>query len=329
MNMKKLITILAISLLALAGCAPSTGSGSGHIVMADAGWDSIRLHNHVVGFIAENAFDLTWSEMTGSTPITYEAFKNGEIDVYTEFWTENVAPYRGDVESGVILELGVNFNDNYQGIYVPRYVIEGDAARGIEPMAPNLRTVKDLLDYPDLFVDEEEPSKGRIYGGIPGWAVDEILYKKFMAYGFDDTFIYFRPGSDAALSAAIISAYDRGEPIAAYYWEPTWLMAQYDLVLLEDEPFDADRFLEGLTEFGAADVTVAARKGFDTEFPEFTEFLSNYSTSSAMTSAALLHMQVSGDDYLNSAKWFLREYDEYLDQWLTAEQAEAVRQALN
>ena len=66
--------------------------------------------------------------------------------------------------------------------------------------------------------------------------VDEILHKKYLHYGLDDNFIYFRPGSDAALATAITSAYDKGEPIAAYYWEPTWLLGMYDMVLLEDEP---------------------------------------------------------------------------------------------
>ena len=35
------------------------------------------------------------------------------------------------------------------------------------------------LVYSKLFVDEENPSKGRIYGAIPGWAVDEVMFKKY------------------------------------------------------------------------------------------------------------------------------------------------------
>lgn len=84
---------------------------------------------------------------------------------------------------------------------MPTFVIKGDPARGIEPMAPDLKTVKDLPKYWELFKDPEEPSKGRIYGAIPGWAVDETLYTKYQNYGLDKTFTYFSPGSETALAA--------------------------------------------------------------------------------------------------------------------------------
>jgi len=123
----------------------------------------------------------------------------------------------------------------------------------------------------------------------------------------DDNFIYFRPGSDAALATAITSAYDKGEPIAAYYWEPTWLLGMYDMVLLEDEPFDEDTYMEGETELPAVKVTIAASNNFTENNPEIVEFLSKYETSSQLTSEALAHMQETGDDYVETAKWFLRE----------------------
>ena len=50
---------------------------------------------------------------------------------------------------------------------------------------------------------------GRIYGLIPGWEIDKVLYNKYLHYGLDENFIYFRPGSDAALSSAITAAYEK------------------------------------------------------------------------------------------------------------------------
>ncbi len=44
---------------------------------------------------------------------------------------------------------------------------------------------------------------GRVYGAITGWEVDDILHKKYIHYGLDESFIYFRPGSDSALTSAI------------------------------------------------------------------------------------------------------------------------------
>ena len=94
---------------------------------------------------------------------------SGDIDVHMEMWTDNLATYDDDIAQGRMQEQSTNFDDNAQGLYVPRYVIEGDSARGIEPVAPDLRTVEDLKKYASLFPDPESPGMGRIFGGLPGW----------------------------------------------------------------------------------------------------------------------------------------------------------------
>ncbi|WP_082447560.1 glycine betaine ABC transporter substrate-binding protein [Youngiibacter fragilis] len=321
---RKIGALLAFVLLAgffLPGFGKAAAANEvrkGEIIFADAGWDSNRFHNAVAGTIAEKVYGYTWSEMAGSTPILHEGLLKGEIDVHMEVWTDNIATYRNDLAEGRLMELGTNFDDDYQGFYVPRYVIEGDKERGIEPMAPDLRTVKDLLKYKDLFSDPENPSKGRIYGAIPGWAVDTIMHNKFVAYGFEQDFIYFRPGSDAALSAALSGAYEKGEPVVGYYWEPTWLMGKYDFVLLEDEPFDPETYEQGLSALPAVNVTIGASNEFgkDTANTEIVEFLSKYRTSSKLTSEALAYMQDTGADYKSAAMWFIDENRELVKNWI-------------
>lgn len=235
--MKRFKTILMTALLALLlTAAPALAADEAPILFADVGWDSIRLHNAIAGTIAQEVWGYQWEEITGSTPITSEGVMSGDIDVHMEMWTDNLPSYAEDIAKGRLKEVSVNFDDNYQGLYVPRYVIEGDQERGIEPMAPDLKTVADLARYPDLFADPEDPGRGRIFGGLPGWEVTEIMEKKVAYYGLDASYNYVLPGSDAAMSASIISAWDRGRPIVAYYWEPTWLMGMYDFVLLEDAP---------------------------------------------------------------------------------------------
>ena len=326
------IIILSLLALVLVGCTSGdSSSDGGHVTFANAGWDSAYLHNAITGTIAEQVFGYTWDELPGSSTVLQEGIGTGEVDVQMETWTDNLATYDEDIANGRFQELGVNFDDNYQGIYVPRYVIEGDAERGIEALAPDLQYVWDLKDYPEIFPDDEDPSKGRLYGAIPGWEVDDIMHNKYEHYGLDENFIYFRPGSDAALSAAIVSAYDRGEAIAAYYWEPTWLIGLYDMVLLEDEPFDEETYMDGETELPTVEITVIASNDFaeDENNADFIEFLGKYSTSSDLTSEGLGYMQETGADYAEAAEWFLRENDDLLEDWLTQDQAETLRSYLN
>ena len=318
--MKKIISFVLIIIILTSSIGYSEGATK-EIKFADAGWDSNKFHNAVAGLIIEQVYGYQWSEVPGSTTVLHEGLLKGEIDVHMEVWTSNIASYENDVKEDKFKDLGLNFGDNYQGFYVPRYVID--------KYAPDLKYVWDLKKYPDIFPDDEYPDKGRVYGAIPGWEADEIMHNKYIHYGLDQNFIYFRPGSDAALASAITSAYEKEEPVVAYYWEPTWLMGKYDFVLLEDEPFDESTYKEGKTELPPVPVTVGVSNDFYDEEPEIVEFLTKYETSSALTSEALAYMQDYDADYNDTAIWFLKEHDELIDKWLNPDEAEIIRSYLN
>ena len=63
-----------------------------------------------------------------------------------------------------------------------------------------------------------------------------LLCEKYEFYGLNENYNYFDPGSQSASIATITSAYNKGEPIVSYHWDPTWLTGKLDLVLLEDAP---------------------------------------------------------------------------------------------
>ncbi len=298
------------------------------IVLGDSGWDSIKFHNSVISFIAQHGYGLQVKILSGSSGIIYTALKRGDVDVLSETWTDNIATYKEDAAQKKLLPLGVNFGDNKQGFYVPRYVIEGIPSKGIPPMAPELRSVADLARYSKVFVDPEDPQKGRIYGAIPGWEIDKIMYKKYLYYNLDKSFHYFRPGSEANLSAAFTTAISKNQPIVGYFWDPTWLTGKYDLVLLKDAPYTALGFAEGKTEAPSVQVMVAASTTLPQRFPEFTEFLKNYHTSSALTSEALAYIADNKSSYEDAAQVFLRAHPELLNQWLPADKAALVQKAL-
>ncbi|WP_084191752.1 glycine betaine ABC transporter substrate-binding protein [Tissierella creatinophila] len=327
-----MISILMIILILFSSVLGSTSFAEDKkIVFADPGWDSVKLHNAIAGTIVKALYGYSFTEVPGSSTILHEALLKGEVDVHMEEWTDNLATYDVDLNAGNFRELGINFNDSYQGIYVPRYVIEGDSERGIKASAPDLKNIWDLKKYPEIFKDEENPTMGRMYGSIPGWEVDEIIYNKYKHYGLDENFIYFRPGSEAALTAAITSAYEKGEPIAGYYWEPTWLLGLYDMVLLDDKPYNADTVKQGKTTLPAVKVTVATSNKFyeNEENKKVIAFLEKYRTSSALTSEGLAHIQETGDSYIETAKWFLVKHDELLDEWLDKEDAQKMRNYLS
>jgi glycine betaine/proline transport system substrate-binding protein len=172
MGFKILLSVIALLLLlplCLTGCA---GEEAQPLKLADAGWDSIQVHNAIVDFIVQNGYGYPPSEIIpGSSPVILVGIAEGDIDIHMELWSENYGDiYTDYIASGEVIEVNLVFDDNYQGWLVPTYTIEGDAERGIEATAPGLKSVYDLAEYRELFKDLEDSSKGCFINSIPGLA---------------------------------------------------------------------------------------------------------------------------------------------------------------
>ncbi|WP_330948568.1 ABC transporter substrate-binding protein [Virgibacillus sp. MG-45] len=332
--MKKIGFLLLITFLTVLSACSSDSAGDGKIdkiVFADAGWDSIRVHNSIAQMIVEEGLGYKTDVTSGSTAATVQGLREGDINVYMEVWTDNIKEvYEEAIDAGDIEKLSVNFDDNKQGLYVPTYVIEGDEERGIEAMAPDLRTVEDLKKYPEVFEDPEDPGRGRIINGPSGWAVEKSITQKFETYGLDETMNNFIPGSDSAAVADLVSAYESGKAWVGYYWSPTWVTAKYDLTLLEEPAFDPETWEKTKgTEFPPNDVVVAVHKDVPDQAPEVVDFLKNYETSSELTEDALNYMEANDVSAEEAAVWWMKEYEDIWTAWVSDEVAEKVKDALN
>ncbi|HEU5138983.1 MAG TPA: ABC transporter substrate-binding protein [Bacillales bacterium] len=326
-SISKMIITVLIPVLLLAACGTGGGSNSGggnekaagngngtdthsqKIVFADAGWGSIRFHNWVARTIIEEGYGFPTGVTQGSSPVTILGLQNGDIDVYMEIWTQNVEePWQKALKSGKVKQVSVNYDDNKQGLYVPTYVIEGDSERGIQPMAPYLKTTKDLLKYADLF-------EGRIVGAPLGWSVESVCKQQMEKYGLKGKYEYFSPGSGTSLKASLKRAYEDGKPWVGYMWGPTWILGKYDMTLLEGS-------------FPQNDVLVAIHKKLSDQAPKVVKFLSQYETSAALTNAALAYMHKNEASPEEAAKWFLRNHEELWMKWVPKNIAQKVKTAI-
>jgi len=327
-----LMSILLLFVLILSACGSDESSSDiNTIVFADAGWDSIRIHNHIAQTIVEEGLGYDTDVTAGSTAATYQGLRKGDIQVYMEIWTDNLIEiYEESIEAGDVIKVSTNFDDNDQGLYVPTYVIEGDPERGIEPMAPDLKRVEDLKKYPEVFEDPEDPGRGRIINGPSGWSVQKTISEKIKTYDLDETMNDFVPGSDSAAVADLVSAYDDGKGWVGYYWSPTWVTAKYDLTLLEEDLYDEEVWNENKsTEFPPNDVVVGVNKDLPAQAPDVVEFLEKYETSSELTEAALKYMQDEDVSAEEAAEWWMKEYEDVWTKWVSTEVAEKVQEALN
>lgn len=322
---------LALALLtAPAAAQEATCELDRPIVFAGLDWDSNAFHTAVAQFIAEHGYGCDVDQIPGSTIPLLNGMIRGDIDVTMEMWVENVKEAWEEAEAeGKVVNLGVNFPDAVQAWFIPKYV---------QAENPGLKRVSDLPEYKEVFADPEQPSKGRFYNGIAGWAAEVINTKKLHAYDLNEHYTNFRPGTGAALSAAIESNLKREKPIFFYYWGPTWVLGKFQdqIVQLEEPEFDQEiwnRMMEQerpeqATEYPLVKVYVTANSEFAQAAPEFSEFLKNYETSNAMVSKALAYMQETGGTAEDAAIDFLQNNEEVWTQWVADAVAENVKAAL-
>lgn len=333
---------IAIFALLLASCGGSTedemtgsdtGSWDGPIIFGEGGFDSVQFHTRVAQFIVENGYGYETENILAETVAMGQGMLNDDIHVNMEMWAEQTPAFGEGVESGQLVDLGSNYEESIQGWFVPTYMIEGDPERGIEPVAPDLRHVDDLVQYKDLFRDPEQPDKGRFYNCIAGWECQVINDNKLAAYGLDEHFRSFLPGSDAALAGSLVRANERGEPWFGYYWAPTWIFAQLDLTLLE-EPEYTDECWEQIFDgdegcaYPSVRVQVAATTEFAEAVPEVAEFLTNYSSTMDETSEVLLYMLENDAPAEEAALWWLENNQETWTSWVPEDVAERVTESL-
>ncbi|UIJ38040.1 ABC transporter substrate-binding protein [Desulfobaculum bizertense] len=330
MKIRKTVAVCLMSAFVGLACLAGPASAQDKIVFTDLSWDSVMVHNRVVGFIIKHAYGYDSEYLPGGTTIMFQAVASGDVDVDMEVWVDNMQrAVKRAVARKRVIDLGSNFADSWQGWLVPTYLIKGDPERGIKPVAPDLRTVQDLKKYWKLFKDPEDPTKGRLYGSIAGWSVTPDNERKFAAYGLEDTFNMFIPGSDAALSGTMTRAYRKGKAWVGYYWAPTWALGMYDMTRLEepaysDEQWEKDRGCSA----PVPRVHIIVNKRLPEKAPELVELLKKYETTTAMNNEFLAHMSAEKCSADETAIWFLKKHPEVWKTWVSEADAVKVMDAL-
>jgi glycine betaine/proline transport system substrate-binding protein len=250
-----------------------------------------------------------------------------------EGWYQN---QKEAVDAGIAADeiemLGYLNDDNWQsGFVIPTYVVKGDSARGIDPMAPNLKTVFDLEDpeMMDLFANPENPSKGLILNGPPGWECEIVVPLQIEAYGLAEEYDTLNAGSSEGLFASLKSAYDKGEPWLGYLWGPTWIAGALDLTLLEEPAYDEDVWNENYAcGWPSVDLFIAAHSGFTDNAPDLADMFGKWNLDTATLDEVLAYMNETGGEPVDAAVWFLKNRENIWTKFVTSEAATKIKEAV-
>lgn len=326
-----LVALLIFTLMASVSCGREAPEKP--VVFGMGTWDTQKFMSEVAGYIVEHGYGYEVEYQSAKNVFIIEAIQLGDIDVHMEVAERSLKePLQKLLDSGQGEIVGISFPGTWQGWLVPTYIIEGDPERGIEASAPDLKSVFDMPKYWELFQDPEDPGKGRFYSCIPGWQCEKTNDHKIKAYGLDEYYNVFYPGSDAALASSLVSAYEKGEPWFGYYWSPTWVLAEVDMTPLEEPAFDEALWTEEADyacEYPLDENVIVTNTGLRDRAPEVVEFLEKFRLSAELLNGALLYMKDNEAESTEAALWFLQNYGGVWTEWVSSDVAENVKSALS
>ena len=312
----RIATWLGVLMFAICmSIAAVTNAGDrGTIKIAENDWTGQWIDINVVKIILERELNYDVELIFADYGGQWEAIANGDLDLTMEIWPdwslEQHQEYIVDKKSiEVIGPLGVTAET---GWFVPTYVIKGDAERGIEPMAPNLKSWKQLNDYVDLFKRPESGDKGLCIDGVAAWETNNE--DRIANLGLNYMNVY--SGTEGAMWAEILGAYERGDPIfACDMWSPHWVYAKYDFTEIELPPYtDECNTTTHACDWKTQILYNIARVGFKDEFPDAYQLIENMRLTNADQESMMFLIDSEGLSVEESvAQWI----DNNKDTWQT------------
>lgn len=305
------------------------------VTVAEMTWLSATVQAKLFKRILEDGYGCKVKLIQGSTvPTLTNLLQKGDpmivpemfYDSYPDIWEKlqkKNAVYRA---SNIYTEGAV------EGWWIPDYVAEEN---------PGLRTIEDVAEYSDLFVEQATNGKARFYNCPPGWTCEKTNKHLYEALdlankGFEAE--PFSPGSGANLKAAIARKVRRKEPVLAYYWGPTAVIKRYNLVRLDiPAPYDEEKFKclvstdcenPQLTAWKPSTIAVGVVPRLKEKAPDVAAFCERVSMPNDVISSVLSWVDRRSDSPEAGARYFLENYQEIWTEWVPADAAERIKAGL-
>ena len=278
----------AATALALTACAPDDNdepaNGNGALAGEEitigvfSGWEEGIAASFLWGHVFEQEGATVNYEFAEPGPI-YAGVATGQFDVSFDAWLPLTHEDYWQEHGDDMVDLGAWFT-------------EAPLTIAVNEDAP-IQSLAELADYADEFGQQ-------IIGIEPGAGLTRITRDEVMpSYGLDDWTLV--ESSTPAMLAELEGALERGDDIVVTLWEPHWAYGAFDIRNLED-PENALGDPEQIHSF--------ARTGFEEDFPEAAEWISNFSMT-ADEIAELENYMFFEDEATSEA-----EYAASVERWL-------------
>ncbi len=216
--------------------------------------------------------------------------KIGAIAIVIAFLATGTYLFAGESYDEKIEKTGTVLEDGaISGLVVPAYTAE----------SLNVTSISDLNGHASEFDNE-------IIGIDPGAGITELTKKVVDEYGLSLSFV---TSSEAAMLAALDTAYRSEDHIVVTLWDPHWVTGVYDLVYLDDPK---------LVYGEAESIESWARPGLIAEDPTLAKIMEQYSFEIDEFSGLLAYIESNKDGMSvgEAARNWIDENPDAKERWL-------------
>ena len=229
-----LSTVLSLSFGGFVSANAGGHSDCGEVTIAEMTWQSAAVLAHLDAKILSSGYGCDVELVPGDTmPTGTSMIEKGEPDIAPELWTNGLGPLLAPaVAEGRIASAGESIKGGaIESWWIPAYMLDDH---------PELATIEGVLANPQLFPDPEDPSMAAVHGCPAGWNCQITSGQLFKAADMGSKgWNLIDPGSGAGLAGAMAEAYNKGDGWIGYYWGPTAILGQVEMVQVDMGPHDS------------------------------------------------------------------------------------------
>ncbi|MFK7893167.1 MAG: glycine betaine ABC transporter substrate-binding protein [Granulosicoccus sp.] len=334
--------ICAMALLAVLACSSFVSSHAanaeavcGEISVGQMNWPSAELIAEIDRIILSAGYGCEVQLVSGDSLSTLlSMIENGTPDIAPVLWVDAVRESLDSAVSEGLLAVAAEVlpDGAEEGWWIPAFIAR---------QHPQIRTVNDVLERPDLFPSvSDEESEGIFYNCPDGWKACQIsntnLFKAYNAA--EKGFTLTDPGSVAGLDASIAKAAQREVGWFGYYWAPTATLGRYDMVKLETVEHDEEHWAictavpdceePRVNGWAKNEIFSVVAADFAREHPAATEYLNTRHWQNDVMNKLLAWMADNQATGSEAADYFLQNYEDIWTPWVSGLVVSRIRRAV-
>ncbi|NLS04936.1 ABC transporter substrate-binding protein [Rhizobium sp. P32RR-XVIII] len=331
MKVMRALLFLAVCLLDGARAAQAD---CGNVSIAEMKWKSAAIAANFDKFILENGYGCNVTLVPGGTMPTFASMdQKGEPDIAPELWIGSIKiGFDKAIKNGQLIETSkILSNGGIGGWWIPKFIADAN---------PDIRSVQDALKRPDLFPAPGVSSKGAVHNCPPGWSCRISTANLFEALDAGKAgFELIDSKNPDDLDDSIANAFKTKTGWLGYYWAPTAILGQYDMMQLsmsvahDSTEWRACTSVEGcahpqVNAYPVSQAVTVVTSAFADRAGPALGYLRARTWDNATINDVLAWQDENHESNEGAALYFLRNYSELWVPWVPADVAEKVKAAL-